>query len=51
MRNKKKDRKAQEASDKAIMASVAEEMGQPRVAKSASTRMDKQINARNAKPE
>jgi hypothetical protein len=49
MRNKKKEKKAKEASDKAIMASVAEEMAQPRVAKSASIKIDKRINATDGK--
>jgi hypothetical protein len=49
--NKKKDKKAKEASDKAIMASVTEEMAEPRMSKSASIETDKQNHARNAKPE
>ena len=51
MRNKKKDKKAKEASDKAIMSSVTREMAQPRMSKSASIETDKQNDARNAKPE
>ena len=43
MRNKKKDKKAREASNKAILASVAEEMAQPRMAESARIKTDKQI--------
>ena len=35
MRNKEKDKKAREASNKAILASVTEEMAQPRMAESA----------------
>jgi hypothetical protein len=42
MRAKKKDKKAKEASDKAILASVTEEMAQPRVAKSAEMKTNKQ---------
>jgi len=43
MRAKKKDKHAKETSDKAILASVTEEMAQPRVAKSAAIRTDKKI--------
>ena len=50
MRNKKRYKKAKEASNKAIMASVTVEMGQPRMAKSARIATDKQINARDGKP-
>jgi hypothetical protein len=49
MRNKKKDKKAKEASNKAVLASVTEEMAQPRLAKSARITTDKQINARDGK--
>jgi hypothetical protein len=43
MRNKKKDKKAKEASNKAVIASVTEEMARPRMAKSAQLKTDKQI--------
>jgi hypothetical protein len=49
MRNKKKDTKTPEASDKAVMASVVEEMAKPRMTKSASMKIDKQINAKEGK--
>jgi hypothetical protein len=42
MRNKKRDRKAQTAASKAILASVSEEMAQPRMAKSVQLKTDKQ---------
>ena len=47
MHNKKE---ANEASDKAVIASVVEEMAQPRMAKSARMTTDKQIHARDGKP-
>lgn len=47
MRNKEKDKKAREASNKAILARVTEEMAQPRMAESARKQIDKQMNARN----
>jgi hypothetical protein len=50
MRKKKKDKKAQEASDKAIMSIVTEEMAQPRMAESARIIIDKQISPRDGKP-
>ena len=50
MRNKKKEQKAKEASDKAIMASVTEEMAQPRMAQSARIATDKRIHASDVKP-
>jgi hypothetical protein len=50
MRNKKKDKKAKEASDKAVIASVTEEMARPRMAESAQIQNDKQINAKDGKP-
>jgi hypothetical protein len=50
MRNKKKDKKAQEALDEAIMQSVTKEMAQPRMAESARIIVDKQICARDGKP-
>ena len=50
MRNNKNDKKAKEASDKAIIASVTEEMARPRMAESAKLKADKQINARGGKP-
>jgi hypothetical protein len=49
MRNKKKDREAKEASNKAVIASVTEEMAQLRMAKSARITTDKQIHARGGK--
>ena len=49
MRKKKKDKKAKEASDKAIIASVTEEMAQPRMTQSARITTDKQIYARDGK--
>jgi hypothetical protein len=50
MRNNKNDKKAKEISDKAIIASVTEEMAQPRMAESAKIKTDEQINARDGKP-
>jgi hypothetical protein len=50
MRNEKRYKKAKEASNKAIMASVTVEMGHPRMAKSSRIATDKQINARDGKP-
>jgi hypothetical protein len=50
MGNKKKDKKAKEASNKAVIADVTEEMAQPRMAKSAQIMTDKQMNARGRKP-
>ena len=50
MRDKKKDKKAKDASNKAIIASVTEEMAQPRMAKSASTKANILTHARNGKP-
>jgi hypothetical protein len=50
MRNKKKDKQGKEASNKAVIASVTEEMAQPRMAKSARITTDKQIHARDGKP-
>ena len=50
MRKKKNDKKAKQASDKAIIASVTEEMAQPRMAKSASMKSDKHMNAWDGKP-
>ena len=49
MRNKKKDKKAKESSDKAIIASVTEEMAQPRMTQSVRITTDKQIHARYGK--
>jgi hypothetical protein len=49
MRNQKKDKKLRKASNKAILASVTQEMAQPRFAKSAQIQTDKQINARDEK--
>lgn len=45
MRNKKKDKEAKKASDKAVIVSVTEEMAQPRIVKSARIIIDKQIHA------
>ena len=44
MRSKKKDRKAKIASNKVLLASVTEEMAQPRVAQSARAAADEQSN-------
>ena len=49
MRNKKKDKKAKERSNKETMASVTDEMAQPRMSKSARIETDKQINVRDGK--
>ena len=49
MRNKKKDKKAKEASNKAVIASVTEEMALPRMTQSARITTDKQIHARNGR--
>jgi len=49
MRNKKKDKKAKKASNKAAIADVTEEMAQPRMAKSARITTEKQIHARGGK--
>jgi len=46
MRSKKKDKKAKEASDSALLANVTEEMAQPRLAKSVQIRTTKRIHAR-----
>jgi hypothetical protein len=51
MRDRKKDKKAQKASDKALMASVSEEMAQPRMTKSSSIETEKLNHARDAKAE
>ena len=50
MHNKKKEKKAKEASNKAIMISVTEEMAQPRMALSARIANDKRIHASDVKP-
>ena len=50
MRNNKNDKKAKEASDKAIIASVTEEMARPRMAESAKIKTDKQIIATDGEP-
>ena len=50
MRKKKNDKKAKQASDKAIIASVTEEMARPRMAESAKIETDKQINATDGEP-
>jgi len=52
MRNKKKDRKAKIASNKALLASVTKEMAQPRMTQSAQikTKVDKQIKPRDGEP-
>ena len=44
MRAKKKDKKAKETSDKAILARVTEEMAQPRVAKSAEIKLTSRVH-------
>jgi hypothetical protein len=49
MRNRKKDKKAEEASNKAVIASLTEELAQPRMAKSARITTDKQIHVRDRK--
>jgi hypothetical protein len=49
MRNKKKNRKAKIASQKILLASVTEEMAQPRMAKSASIKTGKQMTTRDGK--
>jgi hypothetical protein len=49
MRSKKKGKKAKEASNKAILASVTAEMALPRLAKSAQIQTDKRSNAKDAK--
>ena len=49
MRSKKKAKKAKEASEKAILASVTAEMALPRFAKSAQIQTDKLSNARVGK--
>ena len=49
MRSKKKDKKAKEASDSALLANVTEEMAQPRLAKSVQLRINKRIDARVGK--
>ena len=50
MRNKKNDKKDREASNKAFIASVTEEMARPRMAESAKIKTDKQINATDGEP-
>ena len=50
MRSEKKDKKAKEASYKTVVASVTEEMAQPRMSESARIEADKQISARDRKP-
>jgi hypothetical protein len=47
---KKKYEKAKEIFNKAVMASVTEEMARPRVARSVRITIDKQIHARDGKP-
>ena len=42
MRHKKEGRKAQIAANKVLLASVKEEMAQPRMSKSAKMKIDKQ---------
>jgi hypothetical protein len=49
MRSKKKGKKAKEASNKAILASVTAEMALPRLAKSVQILTDKQSNGRDSK--
>ena len=48
---KKRDRKTKIVFQKKLLASVTEEMAQPRMSKSASIETDKQNHARNAKPD
>ena len=50
MPNKKKDKKATDASNKAVIAGVTEEMAQPRMSKSARIISDQRIHARDGKP-
>jgi hypothetical protein len=50
MRKKKKGKKAETASSKAIMASVTKEMAQPRVAESAQVAADGRSKKRRGKP-
>jgi hypothetical protein len=50
MRKKKNDKKAKQASDKAVIASVTEEMAQPRMAESAKIKTDERIIATDGKP-
>ena len=50
MHHKKKEKKAKEASNKAIMISVTEEMAQPRMTLSARIANDKRIHASDVKP-
>jgi hypothetical protein len=50
MRNKKKDKEAKEASNKAVIVSVTEEMAQLRMSKSARITTEKQIHVRSGKP-
>jgi hypothetical protein len=46
-KKKEKNRKAKLASNKVLLASVTEEMAKPRMAKSASIKSEKQIDARD----
>jgi hypothetical protein len=50
MHREKKDKKAREVSDKAVVASLTEEMTQSRIAKSARADVDEQGNERHVKP-
>jgi hypothetical protein len=50
MHREKKDKKAREVSSKAVVASLTEEMTQPRIAKSARADVDEQGNERLVKP-
>jgi hypothetical protein len=50
MPNNKKDKKATDASNKAVIAGVTEEMAQPRMPKSVRIITEKQIHARDGKP-
>jgi hypothetical protein len=50
MPSNKKDRKAKIASNKVLLASVIEEMAQPRVAESAQLIADEQSKKRHGKP-
>jgi hypothetical protein len=49
MRNKKRDKKAREVSDRAVVASLTEEMTQSRIAKSAQADADEQSKERHGK--
>jgi hypothetical protein len=50
MHNKKTERKAKIASNKALLASVTKGMAQPRMAQSARTKTEKQIKPNDSEP-